>query len=197
MITRFGNLFAGHVDLDNLGFRGTPTNDRSYSNEYLATVYDKTEAIATLMDRTGYDTFWMAEHHFQREGTECIPNILLLSVHLAHLTERIRFGCGFNITPMWHPAAAGGGLRHRRHPYRWPGYLRGRPRVPHPRGGGVRSADARRRRKPRPVRGAGRPHLQVPSTRRRSPTTASITTCRRGCRTADTSWRRSRSFPGQ
>ena len=103
MITRFGNLFAGHVDLDNLGFRGTPTNDRSYSNEYLATVYDKTEAIATLMDRTGYDTFWMAEHHFQREGTECIPNILLLSVHLAHLTERIKFGCGFNITPMWHP----------------------------------------------------------------------------------------------
>jgi alkanesulfonate monooxygenase SsuD/methylene tetrahydromethanopterin reductase-like flavin-dependent oxidoreductase (luciferase family) len=24
-------------------------------------------------------------------------------VHLAHLTERIKFGCGFNILPMWHP----------------------------------------------------------------------------------------------
>jgi len=24
-------------------------------------------------------------------------------VHLAHLTERLRIGCGFNIAPMWHP----------------------------------------------------------------------------------------------
>ena len=55
------------------------------------------------MDRTGYDTFWIAEHHFQREGYECIPNLLQLSVHLAHLTEHLKFGCGFNITPMWHP----------------------------------------------------------------------------------------------
>ena len=27
----------------------------------------------------------------------------MLSLHLAHLTQRIRFGCAFNITPMWHP----------------------------------------------------------------------------------------------
>ena len=27
----------------------------------------------------------------------------MLAVHLAHLTERIKFGCGFNIAPMWHP----------------------------------------------------------------------------------------------
>jgi alkanesulfonate monooxygenase SsuD/methylene tetrahydromethanopterin reductase-like flavin-dependent oxidoreductase (luciferase family) len=27
----------------------------------------------------------------------------MLAVHLSHLTKRIRFGCGFNITPMWHP----------------------------------------------------------------------------------------------
>jgi len=103
MITKFGSTFAGHVDLHNLGFHGTPTNDRFYPNEYLSTVYDKAKAIAQIMDRTGYDTFWIAEHHFQPEGTECIPNILLLSVHLAHLTKRIKFGCGFNITPMWHP----------------------------------------------------------------------------------------------
>ena len=103
MITKFGSLFAGHVDLDDLGFDATPVNDRWLSDEHLATVFDKTIAIAKLMDRSGYDTFWMAEHHFQREGYECIPNILQLSVHLAHLTERIKFGCGFNITPMWHP----------------------------------------------------------------------------------------------
>ncbi len=103
MITRFGSLYAGHVDLENIGLDGTPVNERWLSDEHLATVLDKTEAIVTLMDRVGYDTFWAAEHRFQREGYECIPNLLLLFVHLAHLTERIRFGCGFNVTPMWHP----------------------------------------------------------------------------------------------
>ena len=27
----------------------------------------------------------------------------MLNVHLAHLTKNIKFGCGFNIAPMWHP----------------------------------------------------------------------------------------------
>ena len=103
MITKFGSLFAGHVDLDDLGFDGTPANDRWLSDEQLATVFDKALAIAQVMDRNGYDTFWMAEHHFQREGYECIPNVLMMAVHLAHLTKNIRFGCGFNIAPMWHP----------------------------------------------------------------------------------------------
>ena len=103
MITKFGSLFAGHVDLDDLGLDGPPVNDRWLPDERLATVFDKTLAIAEVMDRTGYESFWLAEHHFQREGYECIPNILLLSVHLAHLTKRLKFGCGFNIAPMWHP----------------------------------------------------------------------------------------------
>jgi alkanesulfonate monooxygenase SsuD/methylene tetrahydromethanopterin reductase-like flavin-dependent oxidoreductase (luciferase family) len=55
------------------------------------------------MDDLGYDMMWMAEHHFQHEGYECIPNILMLAVHLAHVTKKIKIGCGFNITPMWHP----------------------------------------------------------------------------------------------
>ncbi|MCY4652758.1 MAG: LLM class flavin-dependent oxidoreductase, partial [Dehalococcoidia bacterium] len=103
MIDKFGSLFAGHIDLDNIGFAGTAANDRFYSNEQLITVFDKTEAICTLMDDLGYDDFWMAEHHFQPEGYECIPNILQLSVHLAHITKQIKLGCGFNIAPMWHP----------------------------------------------------------------------------------------------
>ena len=103
MITRFGSLYAGHVDLDNIGFEGTPVNDRWLSDDHLATVLDKAEAIVTTMDRLGYSTFWTAEHRFQREGYECIPNLLLHFVHLAHLTKQIKFGCGFNVAPMWHP----------------------------------------------------------------------------------------------
>ena len=103
MINRFGSLFAGHIDLDDMGFDATPANDRFYSNERLASVFDKTDAIATTMDKKGYDTFWMAEHHFQREGYECIGNLLMEAVHLCHITENIKIGCGFNIAPMWHP----------------------------------------------------------------------------------------------
>ena len=103
MITKFGSLFAGHVDFDDMGFDATPVNDRRISDERLAGVFDKTEAIVLKMEELGYDTFWAAEHHFQPEGYECIPNLLLLYVHLAHLTKNLKFGCGFNINPMWHP----------------------------------------------------------------------------------------------
>ena len=103
MIDKFGSLYAGHIDLPDMGFAATAANDRFYSNEKLITVFDKTEAICVLMDELGYDAFWMAEHHFQPEGYECIPNLLQMSVHLAHLTKNIKIGCGFNIAPMWHP----------------------------------------------------------------------------------------------
>lgn len=103
MITKFGSLFAGHVDFDDIGLDATPANDRWLSDDHLATVFDKATAIAQVMDRLDYETFWMAEHHFQREGYECIPNLLLFGVHLAHLTRRLKIGCGFNIAPMWNP----------------------------------------------------------------------------------------------
>ena len=103
MITKFDSLFAGHADLDNVGYGGTPINDRRYPNAHLATALSKAENMAKLMDRLGYNCFWMAEHHFQREGTECIPNNLMMAVHLAHRTKNIKIGCGFNIAPMWHP----------------------------------------------------------------------------------------------
>src|SRR3982074_1158221 len=103
MITKFDSLFAGHVDMDNVGYGGIPVNERRLPDAQLTTVFDKAEAMAKLMDRLGYSTFWMAEHHFQREGYECIPNVLMAALPLAHVTKNIKLGCGFNITPMWHP----------------------------------------------------------------------------------------------
>jgi alkanesulfonate monooxygenase SsuD/methylene tetrahydromethanopterin reductase-like flavin-dependent oxidoreductase (luciferase family) len=103
MITKFSNVYAGHVDLGDMGQDATPANERRYSNAHLASVFEKTEAIARAMDDHGFHTLWLAEHHFQHEGYEVIPNILMAAVHLAHLTSRLRIGCGFNITPMWHP----------------------------------------------------------------------------------------------
>ena len=84
MITKFSTVYAGHVDLGDMGQMATPANERRYSNEHLASVFEKTEAIARCMDEHGYHILWLAEHHFQHEGYECIPNILMAAVHLAH-----------------------------------------------------------------------------------------------------------------
>ena len=103
MIHNFSTSYAGHIVDDNIGLDGTPVNDRWYSNEVLAETFDWALDLAQHLDRLGYNEFWMAEHHFQHEGYEGIPNLLMLDLFLATQTEQLRFGCGFNITPMWHP----------------------------------------------------------------------------------------------
>ena len=103
MIKHFSVLYVGNIDLENVGLDGTPADDRRYSNERLVQSYDTATRAAKLMDELGYYALWMAEHHFQHEGYECIPNIILLGTHLASQTKRLKFGCAFNISPMWHP----------------------------------------------------------------------------------------------
>jgi len=103
MITKFDSSYAGHIDMENLGYGGTPVNERRFSNERLASTLTKAVEMAKLMDRSGFNAFWMAEHHFQPEGYEGIPNVVMMAMHLVHVTKRLKIGCGFNITPMWHP----------------------------------------------------------------------------------------------
>ena len=103
MITKFDSSYYGTADMENLGYKGTPINDRCYSKEELAKAMHKVVAYAKCMDERGYDTFWMAEHHFQPEGTELIPNLLMMAMHLCGVTKNLNIGCGFNIAPMWHP----------------------------------------------------------------------------------------------
>ena len=103
MIKSFVTVYPGHIDLPDYGQMATPANERRFSNEELATVFDKTDAVAKKLDEIGFETFWLAEHHFQFEGYEVLPNLLMMAVHLAHTTKRLKIGCGFNIVPMWHP----------------------------------------------------------------------------------------------
>ena len=96
-------LYVGQIDLDNVGKEGTPADERRYPNERLVQAYEHSVALAKHLDDLGYYCMWTAEHHFQREGYECLPNLILLGVHLAGLTKSIKFGSAFNIVPMWHP----------------------------------------------------------------------------------------------
>ena len=103
MIKRFSVLYVGQLELENVGLEGTPADQRRYPNERIVEAYDNSVALAKHMDQLGYYCMWTAEHHFQREGYECLPNLILLGVHLAGLTQRLKFGSAFNIVPMWHP----------------------------------------------------------------------------------------------
>ncbi len=103
MITKFSVLYVGQIELENIGRDGTPADQRRYPNERFAEAYFTARDIAREMDELGYYCLWMAEHHFQREGYEVIPNLILLSTWLATQTRRLKFGCAFNILPMWHP----------------------------------------------------------------------------------------------
>ncbi|MGD9803505.1 MAG: LLM class flavin-dependent oxidoreductase [Hyphomicrobiaceae bacterium] len=103
MIRKFVTVYPGHIDLPDYGQMATPANERRFTNDQLVGVFEKTEAVAKKLDEIGFDTLWIAEHHFQHEGYEVIPNLLMEAVHLAHITKRLRIGCGFNVAPMWHP----------------------------------------------------------------------------------------------
>ena len=103
MIDKFTTVYAGHIDMPDRGKEATPANERRFSAEELRGVFGKLERVTQTMDRLGWHSMWMAEHHFQHEGYEVIPNSLMAAVHLCHITEEIKIGCGFNISPMWHP----------------------------------------------------------------------------------------------
>jgi alkanesulfonate monooxygenase SsuD/methylene tetrahydromethanopterin reductase-like flavin-dependent oxidoreductase (luciferase family) len=103
VITRFSTLYVGHIELERCGLAGVPADDRRYANERLAEAFDTATALAQAADTLGYETLWLAEHHFQHEGYECIPSIPMLAVDLAHRTRRVKIGCAFNVVPAWHP----------------------------------------------------------------------------------------------
>ena len=103
MIKRFSVLYVGQLELDNVGLDGTPADQRRYSNDRVVQAYDNSVALAKHMDNLGYYCMWTAEHHFQREGYEVFPNLILQGVHLAGITKQLKFGSGFNVVPNWHP----------------------------------------------------------------------------------------------
>ena len=103
MINKFHVLYVGQIELDNVGLNGTPANERRYSDERLREAFFTARDVAQTMDKLGFDVLWTAEHHFQREGYEVFPNLIQLGLWLATQTKRLKFGCGFNVLPMWHP----------------------------------------------------------------------------------------------
>jgi hypothetical protein len=67
-----------------------------------------------------YDTFWMAEHDFQPEGTELVPNLLMMAMHLCGVTRNLEDRLRLQHRADVASAAPRRGLRDGRHPDRRP-----------------------------------------------------------------------------
>jgi alkanesulfonate monooxygenase SsuD/methylene tetrahydromethanopterin reductase-like flavin-dependent oxidoreductase (luciferase family) len=98
-----GVFFFGTVDMPDAGHAGPDPQDRRYGQADYIRQYDDLFEYARVAEAGGFDSLWLAEHHFQHEGYEVTPNILMTSLALAMRTERIKFGGMFNVLPQWHP----------------------------------------------------------------------------------------------
>jgi alkanesulfonate monooxygenase SsuD/methylene tetrahydromethanopterin reductase-like flavin-dependent oxidoreductase (luciferase family) len=89
--------------LDDVGMDGPDPYGRRYAPEKYAEGYLALFDYAKLADQHGYESFWLTEHHFQREGYQFMPIVVLVSTALAQHTSRLKFGAFFHQTPIWHP----------------------------------------------------------------------------------------------
>ncbi len=95
--------FYGSVPMRVKGPNLPQPTERRAGNDDVVACYANLGHWAEVADRLGFDTMWLTEHHFQHEGYEVTPNLILFGVHLAGRTGRLRFGQFFNIVPQWHP----------------------------------------------------------------------------------------------
>ncbi len=67
----------------------------------LASVYARALERIEIMDRTGYDAVWLAEHHFS--SFSVCPSVHMMGMLAAARTTRLRIGTGVSLAPFYHP----------------------------------------------------------------------------------------------
>src|SRR5262249_29231921 len=67
----------------------------------LATVYERAFARIEVMDQTGYDCVWLAEHHFNTYSV--CPSINVMAGHVAARTRNLRIGMAVSLAAFYHP----------------------------------------------------------------------------------------------
>jgi alkanesulfonate monooxygenase SsuD/methylene tetrahydromethanopterin reductase-like flavin-dependent oxidoreductase (luciferase family) len=67
----------------------------------LATVYARALERMEIMDRTGYDAVWLAEHHFS--SFSVCPSVHMMGTLAAARTRRLRIGTAVSLAPFYHP----------------------------------------------------------------------------------------------
>jgi alkanesulfonate monooxygenase SsuD/methylene tetrahydromethanopterin reductase-like flavin-dependent oxidoreductase (luciferase family) len=72
--------------------------DRSIPLEH---VYRDALQRIEVMDRTGYDAVWLAEHHFN--SFSVCPSVHVVAAHAAARTTRLRIGTAVSLAALYHP----------------------------------------------------------------------------------------------
>src|SRR5438067_4934293 len=67
----------------------------------IETVYERALQRIEIMDRTGYDAVWLAEHHFH--SFSVCPSVHVMGTHVAARTQRLRIGTAVSLAALYHP----------------------------------------------------------------------------------------------
>ena len=67
----------------------------------LETVYERALQRIDVMDQTGYDAVWLAEHHFNTYSV--CPSVHIMGTHVAARTKNLRIGTAVSLAGMYHP----------------------------------------------------------------------------------------------
>jgi alkanesulfonate monooxygenase SsuD/methylene tetrahydromethanopterin reductase-like flavin-dependent oxidoreductase (luciferase family) len=67
----------------------------------LEQVYERAFQRIAIMDEGGYDTVWLAEHHFNTYSV--CPSVTLMGTHIAARTRRLRIGMAVTLAAFYHP----------------------------------------------------------------------------------------------
>lgn len=67
----------------------------------IQTVYERALQRIEIMDKTGYDAVWLAEHHFS--GYSVSPSVHLMGTHVAARTRNLRIGTAVTLAAFYHP----------------------------------------------------------------------------------------------
>ena len=67
----------------------------------LPSIYDMALERIDIMDTTGYDAVWLAEHHFSTFSV--CPSVHMMGVMAAARTKRLRIGTAVSLAPFYNP----------------------------------------------------------------------------------------------
>ena len=67
----------------------------------LPTVYQRALERIEIMDRTGFDAVWLAEHHFSTFSV--CPSVHMMGTLAAARTKRLRIGTAVSLAALYHP----------------------------------------------------------------------------------------------
>ena len=67
----------------------------------LESIYQRAIERFEIMDRTGFDAVWLAEHHFS--SFSVCPSVHMMATMAAARTKRLRIGTAVSLAPFYHP----------------------------------------------------------------------------------------------